>query len=329
MGAIGEAAVSTEAPDRSHARTGLFLIFYALAIAGSVVACSPFLVLMLPARVTDVTGPADVHWLGLLLVAGAIAASVSGVGAWSGLVLAGAGRIEARLWLIALLTVAAVAPILYTRDAGTTESPALTTARTSAGAARRMWIARLLVQVGAGGPAGYLLFWLRSLDRDIAAADVTILFAIGLSAAAVIAMLLGRWIDRHGRPFSVLAVIALVAGAGLAAMAGAGDGTTAHLAYIVFTTAAATFLALHSGQTLRILPDPERYGRDIGLFNITNTAPSVVAPVLEILLTPSVGFAGLFFLSACLFLGAGIALAGLASAEWRADPRRADRPNAA
>ena len=40
--------------------------------------------------------------------------------------------------------------------------------------------------------------------------------------------------------------------------------------FAVFSLASAVFLALHSAQTLRVLSRPERRGRDLGLFNLTN-----------------------------------------------------------
>jgi hypothetical protein len=57
---------------------------------------------------------------------------------------------------------------------------------------------------------------------------------------------------------------------------------------------------LHSGQTLRVLPTPRHRGRDLGIFNLTNTVPSLIMPWLTLALVPSFGFAGLFALLALL-----------------------------
>lgn len=375
-------------------RTRLFLILYALATAGSVIAYSPFLVLVLPTRVAALTGPDSVWWFGQITLAGSLAASIGGVaagmlsdltrrrrpwviaglalttamlpvmgrieavgtllvamvawqvslnmlliplaawaadrippdrtgrlggllalapvvGAWSGLVLAGAREpLHDRLWVIALIVVATVAPILLATErlAAGDRAPATPS---PAGAARRMWIARLLIQIGAGAPSSYLLFWLRSLDPAIGSALVTLAFAAGLTLAAVAAMLLGRWIDRRGGQFSVLAAIAVVAALGLVSMASTTRPSGAVAAYLVFSAAAATFLALHAGQTLRVLPDPSRFGRDIGLFNLTNTLPSLIVPVVVIAVVPRFGYPTLFWVSAALCIAAAITLPGL------------------
>ena len=60
------------------------------------------------------------------------------------------------------------------------------------------------------------------------------------------------------------------------------------------------FLSLHSGLTLRVLPDPKHRGRDLGIFNLTNTVPSLIMPWLTILIVPTRGFAGLFVVLAVL-----------------------------
>ncbi|MFD1787901.1 MFS transporter [Sphingomonas floccifaciens] len=381
----------------TSARTRSFLILYAIATAGSVIAYSPFLVLVLPGRVSVLAGGEDVRWLGLILLAGSIAASIGGVavgmasdwtrrrriwiggglvatvgllpvlgridhitmllvtvmvwqvalnsiliplaawaadrmppdqagrlggwlalapvvGAWSGLLLAGVdGQVADRLWLVALVAAAMIAPILVSTDRVTGQSPAPETTHPPAMVARRMWAARLLVQVAAGGPSSYLLFWLRSVEPRIAGAQVTTLFALGLTAAAVLATVLGRWIDRHGRPMRMLAGSAIGAGVGLAAMAGTTGWVAAVLAYLLFATASAAFLALHSGQTLRILPDPRRHGRHIGWFNLTNTLPTIIVPMLAIGIIPPFGYSGLFLLSAGLCAVAALILAGEAS----------------
>lgn len=57
-------------------------------------------------------------------------------------------------------------------------------------------------------------------------------------------------------------------------MVGADTPRLAMATYAVFGAAAAVFLALHTSQTLRVLPDPQHGGRDLGYFNLTNTIPS-------------------------------------------------------
>ena len=83
------------------------------------------------------------------------------------------------------------------------------------------------------------------------------------------------------------------------------DLAGAMLAYGLFGLASAVFLALHSAQTLRILPRHDRRGRDLGLFNLANTVPSLVMPWLAMALVPMFGFSALFLLLAVLAATAG------------------------
>src|SRR3546814_1171166 len=84
-------------------------------------------------------------------------------------------------------------------------------------------------------------------------------------------LLAGRWADRRDRPFLPLVIGASVSAMGLVGMALAGDAGMAKASYLIFGIATTVFLSLHSGQTLRILPRSDRRGRDLGVFNLTNT----------------------------------------------------------
>ena len=72
------------------------------------------------------------------------------------------------------------------------------------------------------------------------------------------------------------------------------------LAYILFGLATTVFLSLHSGQTLLVLPSPANRGRDLGVFNLTNTVPSLIMPWLAVMIVPQLGFPTLFGLLALL-----------------------------
>jgi MFS family permease len=100
-------------------------------------------------------------------------------------------------------------------------------------------------------------------------------------------------------------------------MALAQSVTAGIASYAVFGFSTSIFLALHSAQTLRTLPDSNRRGRDLGLFNLTNTMPSLVMPWFTLALVPWFGFSGLFLLFAALALLAALLLRGLSSGAVR------------
>lgn len=176
----------------------------------------------------------------------------------------------------------------------------------------RMWAARLLVQVAEGGMFAFLLYWLRSLAPDYPENGAANIFSGVLVCAVPLSLLLGRWSDLKGRPITPLVASAVLCAAGMLVMAAAGTLEMAIAGYVLFGLAAAIFLALHASQTLRVLPSPQHRGRDLGLFNLTNTVPGMVMPWLTVLLVPSFGYSSLFVLFAALSILSALLLATFA-----------------
>ncbi len=172
----------------------------------------------------------------------------------------------------------------------------------------RMWVARLLVQIAEASLFAFLLLWFRSLDRAFPENDAARIFAMVLGVAAFIALAVGRWSDRADRPILPLIWGAGFAAIGLFVMSLAPNVSVAITGYVIFGLASSIFLAMHSSQTLRVLPRPQTRGRDLGVFNLTNTFPSLIMPGLTLALVPTYGFSTLFMLlaglatSACLLL---------------------------
>lgn len=210
-----------------------------------------------------------------------------------------------RLALIVLLVAGAVLPVIVVGRprAISTLRASQRSSSSSPGAksgAARMWLARLLVQISEATLFAYLFLWLRSLDPAFDEGSVARLFLLMLALGVPVSIALGRWSDRRGRPMLPLRLGATVAAAGLAGMALAPSTGLALISYGVFTLATAVFLSLHGGQLLRVLPTPSRRGRDLGIFNLTNTVPSLVMPGLAIALVPQLGFTALFAVLALL-----------------------------
>lgn len=383
-------------PTPAGARQPLwFLLLLALAAAGGAVAYVPFLTVLLPARIMDITGSDDVAALSYVTFAGAIMASFANIGfgwlsdrvggrpvwiagglalssmllvaisrasdlaeliglivlwqlglnmmlsplsAWAGdcvpdeqkgllgglfafapalgalsgalVNIPGLFVADARLIAVACLVIAMVTPVLLLgrgRElaqlmqpaAKPVEQRALPPWRTRSAVAR-MWSARLLVQIAEAALFAFLFFWLRSLSSDIGPSQAANVFSAVLIVAVPLALAAGRWSDRVQRPILPLAVSAALASLGLATMALAGSVPFALAGYFFFGVTSVLFLSLHSSQTLRVLPRPQTRGRDLGLFNLTNTVPSLIIPWLTLSMVPLFGFGGLFWLLAAL-----------------------------
>lgn len=170
-------------------------------------------------------------------------------------------------------------------------------------ATARMWFARLLVQIAEASLFAFLLLWFRSLDSDFRANDAASIFALVLGMAVFLAIIVGRWSDRANRPILPLVYGSGFAAGGLLIMAFAPNLPIAIAGYVTFGLASSIFLALHSSQTLRVLPRSHTRGRDLGIFNLTNTFPSLIMPWLTLALVPNYGFSALFVLLAGLASG--------------------------
>lgn len=369
-----------------------FLLLFALANAGGVVAYVPLLTLLLPAKVAALAPGAHVEWLAAATLAGATAASLGNLafgwasdvvgtrrgwastgllltlgsyalvhaaaspaavvaavavyqvvlnmllaplGAWAadtvqdgrkgllgGLFAAGplAGALAGvvatapalsqdwmRLAVVCALVLALTAPfLLLARSPGTRND------RTSDAAVPRrpavrtgfalIWASRLLVQIAGSVMFGFLLYYFSTVPDAPSQAAVARLSVLALLLAFPIALACGRWSDRGGRQKSFLIATAAAAAIGLGLMASAATLLAAAIGYTLFGCATAVFLALHSGFAMRLLPAPARRGRDLGVLNLTNTLPAVIAPLLAVWLVPRHGFTGLLALLAMLML---------------------------
>jgi MFS family permease len=247
---------------------------------------------------------------------GGLLALAPALGALSGVVvtLKGIAMFHDRETLVAIMVVLMVGPVLllgkpvpmpHLMQQILDDEPLAIRLAAARNAARRMWLVRLLVQIAEASLFAFLLLWFRSLDPAFGENDAASIFALVLGLAVFLALAVGRWSDRTNRPILPLAWGAAIAAGGLFIMSFAPSLPIAVLGYVAFGLASSIFLALHSSQTLRVLPRPHTRGRDLGIFNLTNTLPSLIMPWLTLALVPAYGFDALF-----------LVLAALASAAW-------------
>lgn len=252
---------------------------------------------------------------------GGLMAFAPGIGALAGAIVThpGLANAGARPWLVAAMVAACVLPVLLLGSpakhaaAAKPDRPTSVLPRPvqSRAVMLRMWLARLSLQIAEACLFAYLYFWLSGLDSTVTDNQTARLFSVVMLTSAPLALAAGRWSDRSDRPVAPLQACALGSALGLFAMAMADSLSAAMLAFGLFGLSSAVFLALHSAQTLRILPRSDRRGRDLGLFNLANTLPSLIMPWLAIGLIPAFGFSVLFLILAVLAVAAGLLLRGL------------------
>lgn len=234
---------------------------------------------------------------------GGLLAFAPGIGALSATIATypGLASTQGRLFLVCAIVIALVVPVLLW---GRKLSPKIHNIAPENGSgskalrivAARMWFARFAIQISEAALFSYLYFWLRSIDPSIDDSQTARIFTIAMVLSAPLALIAGRWGDRTGRPIFLLSLFAAISSVSLLSMALSPNTSFALFSYGVFGTISSTFLALHTAHTLSVLPRADRRGRDLGIFNLTNTLPSIILPVITLVLVPKFGFVTLFIL---------------------------------
>lgn len=239
---------------------------------------------------------------GLLSFAPAVAAlSITGVAAIN-------GGLAQQLALISLLLLMLSAPLFTARptSAAISSGPRATAIRYHRPARLTLsilWLARLFVQVAEGLLFLFIFYFLRSVSQgSLSLMDYAWTNAAVQLLAVPVALFIGRLSDRRQRRKApLLATLALIT-AGLAGMASAHSWWAVVCFFGVFLTGSNSFLALHAGFAMQQLPDPRHFGRDLGLFNLTNTLPALISPTLAAVVIGRFGYQSLLTILAAMMV---------------------------
>lgn len=166
------------------------------------------------------------------------------------------------------------------------------------------WITRFLVNVGNHMVTLYLLFFLRdAVGFENPEFGVLVLTGIYAILTLVTAVIGGRWTDKVGRrkPF-VIGSSAIIALAALI-LAFAPTWTGALLGAAVLGIGYGAYLAVDFALLTQVLPHAESRGKDLGVINVANSLPQVIAPLIAFpLVTVLGGYVTLYVTAAVIGL---------------------------
>jgi MFS family permease len=217
---------------------------------------------------------------------------------------------SARLAIVPLVSAAACVPLLFIAHRPAAQAAAPTPSHRQGFAIASA--ARLLMQVAGNVLAFYLLFYFESIvpaeTPGALAAKTGHLLTLVYLASLPVALIAGRVADRTGHRKPTLVVSALIAASGLLGMAFAANWTAGAIAFGTYAIGSAVFLALHATFAMQLLPNPRHRGRDLGLFNLTNTLPALIGPALTWELATPGNFAPVMIVLAALTFIGGLAM---------------------
>jgi MFS family permease len=149
------------------------------------------------------------------------------------------------------------------------------------------WLTRFLISLGNALGTLYLLYFLRDkvhyeqLFPDRSAEDgVLILILIYAAGAVATAVAGGMWSDRTGRRKPLVIVSSLVMAAGAVALAVWPTWTASLIAAALLGTGYGVYMAVDTALVTQVLPAAADRGKDLGIVNIANAAPQVLAPAM-------------------------------------------------
>lgn len=170
------------------------------------------------------------------------------------------------------------------------------------------WITRFLMMLGNAMATLYLLYWLQDKvgypDPDAGQTILVALYALGTILTAVV---YGRISDRSGRRKVYVIASTFVMAVAAIILAVAPYFSTAMVAAVILGLGFGVYLAVDQALVTQVLPRAVDRGRDLGLINVANSAPQVLAPVIAApVVTGATGYTGLYVLTAIVTLASAV-----------------------
>ena len=150
----------------------------------------------------------------------------------------------------------------------------------------------------------YLLFWLQD---EVGYAEPeqgqTVLIALYALGTILTAVVFGSLSDRSGRRKIYVIAATCVMAVAAVILAFFPVFPAAMLAALILGLGYGMYLGVDQALVTQVLPRAVDRGRDLGVINIANSAPQVLAPVIAApIVTSSGGYTGLYLLTAAVTL---------------------------
>ncbi|WP_344092764.1 MFS transporter [Microbacterium deminutum] len=170
------------------------------------------------------------------------------------------------------------------------------------------WLTKALIMFAFGALGGFLTLFLgvqyrlsveEQLGFNLSATMVQV------AAMVIVSLIAGKWSDKVNRRKPFVIVGGVLVGLGvivvaLSPLAGASGLTVILVAEAILGIGAGLFFGVDQAMCIDVLPDKENMAKDLGVLNIANTLPAMIAP----------------FLAGTIFIPIGTSLFGGGYALW-------------
>jgi MFS family permease len=166
------------------------------------------------------------------------------------------------------------------------------------------WITRFLMMLGNSMATLYLLFFLQdAVEYPEPEQGQTVLIGLYALGTILTAVVFGRISDRSGRRKIHVITSTIVMAVAAVILAFFPVFPAAMVAALVLGLGYGMYLAVDQALITQVLPTAIDRGRDLGVINIANSAPQVLAPVIAApIVTGAAGYTGLYLMTAVITL---------------------------
>jgi MFS family permease len=169
------------------------------------------------------------------------------------------------------------------------------------------WLTRFLLNLGNAMALLYLLFYLKE-EVGLADPDGGVLILTGINAITLLitVVVAGHWSDRagHRRAFVVSAGV-IMSGAALL-LAWWPTWTGAVVAALVLGVGFGAFTSVDFALITEVLPTDLDRGKDLGVINVANSLPQVLAPAVAAPIVAGAGYPSLYVASALVGIAGSV-----------------------
>jgi MFS family permease len=143
------------------------------------------------------------------------------------------------------------------------------------------WLTRFLLNLGNGLGTLYLFFYLQdAVDYDNPDSGVLILTAVYSVCVLLTAVASGSWSDRLGRRKVFVTWSGVVMAVGAVVLAVWPTWTAAVVAAVILGVGFGVYLSVDFALLTEVLPSARDRAKDLGVINIANSLPQVIAPAV-------------------------------------------------